>query len=319
VTIYPTDNSDAERLLRNADHAMYEAKQSGKNTFHVFDVKGSEQIERKNQAITELKSAICLKQFVLYYQPKIEMDSGQVVGFEALLRWNHPVRGTLRPADFLHQVDAYGFDFQIGEWVIDEALRQQSIWQSSGLSLPISVNIGARQLQQADFVARLSLLLKNYPLFIRNFLEIEVVETSALNDIRHVSNVIHECKRMGVLFAIDDFGTGYSSLTYLKNLPAGTLKIDQSFIRDMLSDRDDFAIVKGVIGLSKAFGRRVVAEGVESQEVAAVLMKLGCDYAQGYGIAKPMPADNVLGWAAMWNKEQQWGSNTSVLSTWACL
>ena len=195
---------------------------------------------------------------------------------------------------------------ELGEWVIDTALGQIEQWHEAGLKIPISVNVGALQLQHGDFSARLSALLARHPKVKPNDLELEILETSALIDITQVSNLMKACQKLGVRFALDDFGTGYSSLIYLKRLPAELLKIDQGFIRDMLEDPDDLAIVQGVIGLAKAFRREVIAEGVETIEHGALLLSLGCEQAQGYGIARPMPAGELPEWMASWRPDAAW-------------
>ena len=195
---------------------------------------------------------------------------------------------------------------ELGEWVISTALAQIGRWKSDGMEMNVSVNVGAQQLQQVDFVARLRFLLAAHPDVLASHLELEVLETSALADMTQVEQVIEECRQLGVMFALDDFGTGYSSLTYLKRLRVGLLKIDQSFVRDMLYDADDLAILQGIIGLAAAFGRDVVAEGVETIAHGTALLKLGCELAQGYAIAQPMPAAQLPGWAASWRPDPAW-------------
>ncbi len=190
--------------------------------------------------------------------------------------------------------------------MIHTALSQMEHWHGLGLDLPVSVNVGARQLQQRDFVTRLQAILAVHPGIQPGCLALEVLETSALEDITGVSQVIEACRTLGVMFALDDFGTGYSSLTYLKRLPVALLKIDQSFVRDMLDDVDDLAILKGVIGLAQAFRHEVIAEGVETIAHGTALLQLGCDLAQGYGIARPMPAADLLEWTANWRPDARW-------------
>jgi EAL domain-containing protein (putative c-di-GMP-specific phosphodiesterase class I) len=234
------------------------------------------------------------------------MCSGVVVGVEALIRWQHPDKGLLPPAAFLPLVENHPLAVEIGEWVINTALLQIERWQAFGLDIPISVNVGARQLQQNDFVERLRETLAAHPTVNPINLEMEVLETSALKDLIRVSQVIKDCRELGVMFALDDFGTGYSSLTYLKRLPVSILKIDQSFVRDMLDDPDDLTILEGVISLANAFHREVIAEGVETVEHGEMLLQLGCELAQGYGIARPMPAADFPAWASTWKPDAAW-------------
>jgi EAL domain-containing protein (putative c-di-GMP-specific phosphodiesterase class I) len=234
------------------------------------------------------------------------MATGLVTGAEALIRWLHPQRGVLAPAAFLPAMEDQPISIDVGEWVIATALAQMSAWHALGLNLPVSVNISAYQLQQEDFAMRLHQLLAAHPEVPAEWLQLEVLETSALEDIFKVSAAMKACHAMGVSFALDDFGTGYSSLTYLKRLPAETLKIDQSFVRDMLDDPGDLAIVNGVIGLARSFGREVIAEGVETRAHGDMLLATGCELAQGYGIAKPMPAANLPDWVAGWHRGAAW-------------
>ena len=315
VTLYPQDGSEADLLMRHADQAMYQAKQAGKNRYHLFDVAHDVASQTLRQSLDEMRLALQRSELVLYYQPKVNMRSGRVVGAEALIRWQHPERGLLPPGLFLPTTEGHPISTDIGEWVIATALTQMGLWHDQGLELAVSVNIGAYQLQQGLFVERLSALLQDHPLLPRYSLELEILETSALEDIAQVSDVMAACQSLGVGFALDDFGTGYSSLTYLKRLPAQLLKIDQSFVRDMQTDADDLAIVQGVIGLAKAFGRHVIAEGVETTELGAMLLGMGCDLAQGYGIARPMPAVDVPAWVATWKPDPRWAEQVAPFST----
>lgn len=307
VTLYPqAADVDADQLLRQADQAMYQAKLAGKNRYHVFDATHDSHIRDHHERLERIQSALAAKQFVLYYQPKVNMRSGAVVGAEALIRWQHPEFGLLAPAEFLPVIEDHPLAITVGEWVIATALDQIELWRTQGLTIPVSVNIGAYQLQQSNFVQRLREILAEHPQVSPELLKLEVLETSALEDVTGVSQVIEACRTMGVMFALDDFGTGYSSLTYLKRLPVSELKIDQSFVRDMLDDPDDLAILEGIIGLASAFRRQVIAEGVETVEHGAMLLQLGCDLAQGYGIARPMPAQNFPAWAANWQPDTVW-------------
>ncbi len=307
VTFYPQAvDVGPEQLLRQADQAMYQAKQAGKNRYHVFDTAQDYQLRGHFESIDRISHALSAREFVLYYQPKVNMRTGALIGAEALIRWQHPQRGLLAPVEFLPLIEDHPMAVDLGEWVIDAALTQIEVWQAAGLSLSVSVNIGARQLQQADFVDRLRSLLAAHPKVHPSDLELELLETSALVRLVSVSNVIDECRNLGVLFALDDFGTGYSSLTYLKRLPVSQLKIDQSFVQNMLYDPDDLSILEGVIGLAKAFGRQVIAEGVESVAHGALLLQLGCELAQGYGIARPMPAHEIPAWRAAWQPDPAW-------------
>jgi diguanylate cyclase (GGDEF)-like protein len=307
VTFYPQAQAiEADQLLRQADQAMYQAKQAGKNCYQLFDVKQEASLRSWHEELGRIRQALLNHEFVLYYQPKVNMRSGQLVGAEALIRWQHPTRGLLPPAAFLPVFEDHPLAVDVGEWVIDTALAQIGAWQAQGLQMPVSVNVGAHQLQQPDFVARLAALLARHPEVRPEALELEILETSALQDVVHAAQLIETCRQMGVTFALDDFGTGYSSLTYLKRLRVALLKIDQSFVRDMLDDPDDKAILDGIIRLAGAFRCAVIAEGVETIAHGTMLLQMGCELAQGYGIARPMPAADLPAWAASWQPDAAW-------------
>lgn len=300
VTIYPLDSVNSDQLLRHADQAMYLAKQKGKNRYYIFDIEKDVAVKHRNEELKRIAKAVEDEEFILYYQPKVDLRTKDVVGVEALIRWDHPELGTLSPAMFLPIIEQDLLMIKIGKWVIGTALQQLSDWQTEGIDIPISVNISPLQLQHGEFISELKANLSCHSNLKLGSLEFEIVESSALEDIELVSKVIEECKRLGIGFSIDDFGTGYSSLTYLKRLPAEYLKIDQSFVRDMLIDKDDKAIIQGIIELAKVFNIKVISEGVETPEHGELLLSLGSYIAQGYGIAKPMPAAQIKDWLVEW-------------------
>lgn len=312
VTFYPqADNVEADQLIRQADQAMYQAKLAGKNRYHAFDAEQDATIRYHHESQERIRLALSQREFVLHYQPKVNMQTGAVIGAEALIRWQHPEKGVLPPSAFLPVIEDHMLAIDIGEWVIDAALTQIERWRLEGLELPVSVNVGARQLQDVAFVERLQTLIDRHPAIRAGDLSLEVLETSALEQISRVSETIQACQNMGVAFALDDFGTGYSSLTYLKHLPVSTLKVDQSFVRDMLNDPDDLAILEGVLGLARAFDKDVIAEGVETEAHGCYLLQLGCKRAQGYGIARPMPAGEMRGWRANWRTCDAWAASSA--------
>lgn len=300
VTLYRNDGQDIDTLLRYADQAMYVAKQSGKNQYHLYDAEHDQRTRAHHDHLRRIRQGLAQDEFVLHYQPKVDMRSREVMGAEALIRWRHPDRGLLPPSDFLGLIEGSELEIELGEWVISAALAQMERWRQSGLQLSVSINISGRHLQSADFAWKLKRKLLRYPDLPPGCLQIEVLETAALEDIQTVREVIEACRKFGVSFALDDFGTGYSSLSYLGSLPVDVLKIDQSFVRHMLQDKGSHAIVQGVIALSKAFDRQIVAEGVETGELFDALLQLGCEFGQGYGIARPMPADDLPLWRARW-------------------
>jgi diguanylate cyclase (GGDEF)-like protein/PAS domain S-box-containing protein len=306
VTLYPQDVSGLDQLIRHADQAMHVAKQAGKNCYRLFDTAKNNEIKIQLESIENVVAGLSNRECVLYYQPKVNICTSEVIGVEALIRWQHPVRGLVPPMEFLPAIEGHAISIKIGEWVILSALAQISQWQSAGLNLPISVNISAYQLQQDNFTNRLAALLSTHPEVNPYCLELEILETSALSDINKVFATMSACNELGVRFALDDFGTGYSSLTYLRRLPAQLIKIDQSFIREMLEDAEDRAIVEAIIGLAKSFRRDVIAEGVETINHGRELLQMGCELAQGYGIARPMPADDIPEWISNWKADDVW-------------
>lgn len=313
VTFYPQDESiDADQLLRQADQAMYQAKQTGKNKYHLFDDEQDRHVRGYHESLERIRQALHDREFVLYYQPKINMRTGQVIGVEALIRWDHPDLGILAPGAFLPVVENDMLSVDIGEWVLETAIEQIEIWRKQGVEWTVSVNIDALHLEQPHFVEQLKNKLHAHPQVAHGCLELEVLETSALEDIHQVSEIIHACEALGVRFTIDDFGTGYSSLTYLKRLPVFMLKIDQSFVRDMLVDPEDLAILEGIQSLASAFNLSVLAEGVETVEHGKLLLQLGCELAQGYVIAKPMPANEISDWQVDWSLIEVWQNVSAV-------
>lgn len=305
ITIFPIDDGDADTLVRHADQAMYRAKQSGKNRFLIFDPDQDRYTRSRFDRVARIKDGLERREFVLHYQPIVDMRLGRVDGAEALVRWQHPERGLLAPAEFLPLIEDSDLMVKLGDWVIETALEQMESWRRQGRDIPVSVNLAARQLQSPNFVQHLSEALARHP-EVASRLEMEVLETAALEDVVRVSRVIAECGELGVSFALDDFGTGYSSLTYLKRLPVSAIKIDQSFVREILSDPNNLVIVQGVLGLAGAFRRRVVAEGVETADHGRLLLQLGCDIAQGFGIARPMAGDDFVDWADHWQPDPGW-------------
>ncbi|NOQ64915.1 MAG: EAL domain-containing protein [Methyloprofundus sp.] len=312
VTLYPTDMGDIDTLLRHADQAMYLAKQAGRNRFYLFNTEESQEITYKHLRLEEIQQALIQHEFCLYYQPKVNMRTGKVFGAEALIRWLHPEKGIISPDDFLPIIEGTELELQIGNWVISQALMQLESWHAQSIKLEISVNISSHHLQSPAFISDLTQALKRHSSVEPRYLELEILESSALNDLQNVSKIIKVCRdTLGINIALDDFGTGYSSLTHMRNLPANTIKIDQSFVRDMLEDPSDYAIIDGVIGLAESFGRDIIAEGVETTAHGSILLAMGCEKAQGYGIAKPMPAANIPSWLEQYTPNQEWSNRAT--------
>jgi diguanylate cyclase (GGDEF)-like protein/PAS domain S-box-containing protein len=307
VAFYPQPEPvEADQLLRQADQAMYQAKLAGKGRYHVFDADLDRSVRSHHESLEHIRDGLDGDEFTLLYQPKVNMRMGRVIGAEALIRWQHPERGLLPPAQFLPVIEEHHLAEALGEWVIRTALAQAAAWHREGLELPVSVNVGARQLHQRDLATRLRALLAEHPDLPPGTLELEVLETSTLGDLALVSGLLVECRELGIRVSLDDFGSGYSSLTYLKHLPAGIVKIDQSFVHDILEDPEDLKILDGVLSLAAAFDRQVIAEGVETVEHGDMLLRIGCELGQGHAIAYPMPASEVAEWVAAWRPPSHW-------------
>jgi len=305
-TLYPEDGADADALLRHADQAMYAAKQAGRNRFHAFDTAHERALQTQREQSAQLADALSQGQFVLYLQPKVDMRRGVVVGAEALARWQHPERGLLSPGAFLPLIDRGELEVPFGEWVVETALGLIAQLSVQGLEIPLSINISAQHLQQHGFAEWMAACLARHAGVPAHLLDIEITESAALYDIDHVAGELARLRELGITVSLDDFGTGYSSLTYLRRLPMDHLKLDQSFVHGMMGDSGDLAIVQGVIGLARSFGYRIVAEGVETIEQGQMLLQMGCTLAQGYCIARPMPAGDFPGWAAGWAAPPKW-------------
>ena len=309
VTFYPDDKGDIDTLLRHADQAMYKAKLSGKNCYRVYNAEEDQRVIEKHHQISEIERALENDELTLYFQPKVNMRTGEVFGVEALIRWIHPEKGLIPPLKFLPTIEGADLEIKIGDWVIDQALKQLSLWAKKGLCLEVSVNISSKHLLSASFIEKLAETLNQYEDLDTQLLQIEILESSALGNTKMISDIIESCQsKFGVSVALDDFGTGYSSLTHLRSLPVDMVKVDQSFVRDMIDDPDDYAIIDGVIGLAETFNRQVIAEGVETIEHGLLLLLMGCELAQGYAIAKPMPAKELGHWVDNYTPIQEWVS-----------
>lgn len=296
VTLFPYDSDEPDTLLRHADQAMYTAKQLGKNCYYRYDPFRDQRQQKQLELRRRIEQGLANSEFELYFQPIVQLRTGKVIAAEALIRWHHPDRGLLYPGEFLPAVVHTELEILIGEWVIDTTLVYLENWNVEGILLDISVNLSSGHLQSPGFLENLQDRLESHPTLSRGRLQFDVLETTALEAIFGIRDIIQTCSAWGISFALDDFGTGYSSLSYLRSLPIDTLKIDQTFVRGLLKDTGDAAIVRGIIGLAQAFGRKIIAEGVESLELAEALIHLGCEVGQGFGIASPMPPEKFVEW-----------------------
>ena len=290
ISLFPDDAEDVESLLKNADMAMYRAKELGKNAYQIFSADLAEHGTAARLLENALRSAVVRSEFELYYQPKIDMRSNRITGAEALLRWHHPTRGTVMPGEFIHLAEETGLVHEIGNWVLDAAFSQARRWHEAGFTdLRLAVNLAAGQFRASNLADRIRDRI-TYEGCRPELIEVEVTETGMLRDPEGVGNTLTRIREMGMRVAIDDFGTGYSSLSHLKRFPIDTLKIDKTFVADVLTDRDDTAIVTAVIALARALDMEVVAEGVETEAQRALLAQQGCDAYQGYLFSRPLPA-----------------------------
>lgn len=308
VTLYPDDDASGDTLLRHADQAMYRAKQLGRNRYHFFDLAQDQQAHRRSEQLARLDQALGEGELELelYYQPQIDMRRGEIHGVEALVRWHHPDAGLLLPGDFLPALEGHPLALKLDLRVCELAFRQIQAWREQGIELGVSINLSAQTLRQPDLLERLDELFARYPGVKPENLSLEVLEGAALGDIAQVSGFIEACAQRGVTFAIDDFGAGYTSLAYFRRLPAKVLKIDRVFVSGMLENEEDMHIVQGIVGLARTFERMVIAEGVESPMHGAVLLQMGCDLAQGYGLAEPMPAETLPAWLEGFHPHPIW-------------
>ena len=298
IAAYPSDGGTAETLTKHADIAMYRAKEMGRNTWQFYAPAMSERTRERLEIEADLRHALERGQFVLHYQPQLDLISGNIVGMEVLLRWNHPQHGTIAPSRFIALAEEMGLIMPIGAWVLRAACVQTRAWQLAGLGqLRVAVNLSPRQFTQKGLVQSIAAILEECGLDARH-LELEVTESMVMSDVDHAITILRDLKQLGVQIAIDDFGTGYSSLSYLRRFPIDVLKIDQSFVSDIALKEDDAAIVRAIISLAHGLRLKVIAEGVETNEQLEFLREHGCDQVQGFLFSRPVPATEFAALAA---------------------
>lgn len=300
ISLYPGDGDDVDTLLRNADAALYQAKDGGRNSYQFYTAELNAKAFERLSVETDLRRAVSRREFSLHYQPQIDVNTGKLIGAEALLRWRHPKLGTVFPARFVSIAEDSGLIVPIGEWVIEEACRQNKAWQDAGHPpIPVAVNISAVQFRRENFVETVTRILAETGLSPQ-CLELEITESVVMHDAQRVVEQLVRLKEVGVQLAIDDFGTGYSSLSYLKRFPVDKLKIDMSFVREIPADSDAAAIAAVIIGIGRTLGLQVIAEGVETIEQLPALKAQGCNQAQGYYFSRPLPPEQF--------QEEFWGA-----------
>ncbi|MBP6654038.1 MAG: EAL domain-containing protein, partial [Propionivibrio sp.] len=293
IAIYPDDGSDFDTLLQKADTAMYHAKEAGRNSHRFFTEQMNRQVVEHLSLETNLRRALENKEFVLHYQPQMDLGDGRIIGVEALIRWNSPENGLISPARFIPVAEDSGLIVPIGAWVLNEACRQARAWQDAGLPpIVVAVNLSAVQFKRPELVNTVinALVLSDLD---SQWLELELTESILIQDAEATLDTVRRLKSLGIKLSMDDFGTGYSSLTYLKRFAVDKLKIDQSFVRDLVSDPDDAAIVRAIIQMAHSLKLKTIAEGVETEELANLLRIFHCDEIQGYWLARPMPAEQM--------------------------
>jgi len=295
ISMYPQDGESTDTLIRNADAAMYLAKERGRSNFQFFMPSLTKSAANSLLIESGIRKAIKNVEFVLHYQPEVVSQTGVISAVEALIRWKHPDLGLLGPDKFISFAEHRGLIMPIGRWVINEAIRQCKEWLDAGLRIPIAINISAVQFKQKDLVELIAANLKSHDL-PGELLELELTESLFLEDVTAMTKTLSRLKDLGVTLAVDDFGTGYSSLAYLKRYPIDKIKIDRSFISDIPHNADDVAITTAIINLADSLGLQVVAEGVETQEQADFLERHHCDYIQGYLVSYPLPPDEIFAW-----------------------
>jgi EAL domain-containing protein (putative c-di-GMP-specific phosphodiesterase class I) len=293
ISVFPSDGSDSQALLKAADVAMYRAKQMGRNNYQYYLPTMNVHTVERLELESDLSHALERGEFLLHYQPKVQIKTGMITGTEALLRWNHPLRGLVPPMDFISLAEETGLIVPIGEWVLATACAQNKLWQDQGLTkLGIAVNLSARQFADSQLLPKLTRIIHASGIDPSS-LELEITESVVMSHGECAVAVLEQLKSTGVKIAIDDFGTGYSSLGYLKRFPIDTIKVDRSFIRDIPGDSGDMKIAHAIIAMAHALRLKVVAEGVENAEQLKFLRAQHCDAAQGYFLYRPLPADQV--------------------------
>jgi diguanylate cyclase (GGDEF)-like protein len=303
IAHFPQHGGNAAALLRNADIAMHEAKRN-KSGFAVFDPQHASSHERHLSLLSDIRGAIERNELRVYYQPRISLSSSAAAAVEALIRWQHPTRGLIPPAEFIPFAEQTGYIRVLTRWVLEESIKQYGRWRDKGIQLRISVNISVRDLMNRELPDMVDGMLRRYAM-PADMLCLEITESGFMEDPAHAQRILERLHDLGVHLSIDDYGTGYSSLSYVSRLPVMELKIDRSFIKDMLSDETTSMIVRSTIELGHSLGLKVVAEGVEDEASYRHLSTLGCDHAQGFYMSKPLPAPEL----ETWLRDSRWGQN----------
>ena len=293
ITLSPEDGTDPDTLIKNADIAMYRAKEMGRTNYQFYKSEMNARSLERMSLDSHLRRALERNEFVLHYQPKVDLTTGRITGLEALLRWQHAEFGLVAPGRFIPILEDNGLIVQVGEWVLSEACRQLDVWNNEKLqALSVSLNLSGRQLQQKGLETSIKRVVSETSTDPR-LIELEITESVLMRNPEQAARILRQVKDMGMRLSVDDFGTGYSSLSYLKSFPLDALKIDRSFVKDLVSGSDDAAIVQAIVALAKSLNLRTIAEGVEDAAQLALLKALGCNEYQGYYFARPLPPDQL--------------------------
>ncbi len=307
VTIFPADQSGSETLLRHAEQAAYQAKHKALKLYHLFDVEEEERSRKFKLRYHEIETAFIKGEFEFHYQPKVNMLTGEILGAEALIRWNSPDRGMISPAEFIPVIENTDLIHKVGSWVITNAVLCLNEWKQSKLNnLILSINIAGLQILEGHLDKELHKIFRRYPAVSPRQLELEILETAALDDMETACKVLRRCRDLGCIIAMDDFGTGYSSLSYFRQLPLDVIKIDQEFVCNMLDDSDSQALIAVMISVGNLFSKKIIAEGVETEEHGQRLLEMGCEWGQGYAISRPLPEPEFTAWCRSWHPPTSW-------------
>lgn len=307
ASLYPRDGADADTLLRYADEAMYQAKHAGKNRFVIHDPVEEANRQSLHARMQRIHDALVYGELLMHYQPQVDLSRGEIIGTEALIRWQPPGEALVSPDQFMPVVEASDLAIEVGRFVLDQSIGQLAQWRRQGRNWRMGINISPRHLEQPTFINDVTEVLAKYPELPADVIELEIIESAALEDIEQVVTMMKNARNvLGIRWALDDFGTGHASLTYLRRLPSQTLKIDRSFVRDLIHDVSDLIMVEGMTSLAASFHRDALAEGMESLAAGRLLVQVGCHFAQGYAIAKPMPAEAIDAWVEQWRPDPLW-------------
>ncbi len=316
ISIFPTDPAGSETLLRHAELAAYQIKHNTLKRYHFFDVEAEQRSRSFKLRYHEIEKAFFNGELEFHYQPKVNMLTGHILGAEALIRWNSPERGMVSPAEFIPVIESTDLIHQVGKWAMTNAILRLNEWKETKLrNLVLSINIAGLQILEGELDKDLHKIFRRYPGVNPRQLELEILETSALDDMKAACRTLNRCRDLGCVIAMDDFGTGYSSLSYFRQLPLDVIKIDQEFVRTMLDEPDSQTLIAVMISIGNLFSKKLIAEGVETEEHGLRLLEMGCEWGQGYAISRPLPETEFINWYHTWSPPSSWLALNNTTST----